>query len=349
MPDDIKKKEEEKVEITLSPEIPKLLDEWTANPNSKIFVKLAEEYRKSGLIDEALDVCKKGLEANPNYLSGNMVLAKIQFDQGEYQAALDEALKVASMQSDNIMAQNLLLELYIKLGDKDNAIKTCDVISFLDPNNEGVLNKKRELETKGIVAEPVEEKVVDEDAKAEDIQSVVAEEFEGTPTAVPGAEELLEAEDEEPQGDFTTNTVAELYIKQGFYEKGLNIYKELLQESPDEPELIAKVNELEDIIANKEVSDEIDAISEEVEEEKEEKVYELDTTEIDDAETILADMGETEEASDEEFSFPDELDEELADAKTEGAEPESEYRAKKDKQIDKLSNWLGKIQSRGGR
>jgi tetratricopeptide (TPR) repeat protein len=248
MSDDVKKREEDK-EVSLSPEIEKLLDEWTANPNSKVFAKLAEGYRKASLLDEAKQVCEKGLKANPSYLSGNMVLAKILFDKKEYDKSFEEVLKVTSAQSDNIMAQNLLLELYIKKGDKDNAIKICDIISFLDPKNEKIKNKKLELEEKGIIKEETETTPTKEES-SEEMQIDSDDEDIGELTLEDIEEEEVDLEDPLP-GDFATNTVAELYIKQGFHEKGLNIYKEMLVESPNDEKIIEKISEIKNMMEEK--------------------------------------------------------------------------------------------------
>jgi tetratricopeptide (TPR) repeat protein len=320
MPDDIKKEEEkkseEKKELQLPPDIGKYLDEWTANPKSKVFVKIAEEYRKSGLIEEALSVCEKGLKENPNYLSGSMVLAKIYFDMGEYDKSLQETSKVTSAQSDNIMAQNLLLELYIKKGDKDNAIKTCGVISYLAPENEDIINKKRELEERGIVQEE-EEAAEDEGEKPEEVEAVLKEEFVPSQTSSKAgtdeAEEPVVDGDSSGEEGFTTNTLADLYIKQGFYEKGLNIYKELLKESPEEPKLIKKIKEIEHAIVLKQ---------------NEVKESTKVTASEDEYEKPVLTVVQKDEAA----GFSEEVKEQ-----------------DKEKSIEKLSGWLKKIQNRGNK
>ena len=44
------------------PNLEKYLKEYQENPRSRVFAPLAEAYRKSGLIDEAIDICREGLE-----------------------------------------------------------------------------------------------------------------------------------------------------------------------------------------------------------------------------------------------------------------------------------------------
>ena len=321
---DDKKKVDVKKAISLSPEIASYFDEWTRNPQSKVFVKLAEEYRKSGLIEEALDVCEKGLTANPKYLGGNMMLAKIYFDMGEYDKSFQEVKKVSSVQQDNLMAQNLILELYIKKGDKDNAIRVCDIISYLDPKNESVANKKKELKERGIVNVTPEPVRVDDEPG--EVETAMKREFVATTESAPYQTEKDDKFGKnvefKKKDDFTTNTVAELYIKQGYFEKGLNIYKELLAESPDEIKLIKKINEIEKMIEAKKTEEpkkEIREASDEV----------LNAYKTQSPVKII--------------SKKDNSAEDTPKVRRETPEP------KKSNQIIKLEDWLGKVQSRGRR
>ena len=55
----------------------KLQKKLEKEPNSLIFTQLAEEYRKEGLLQEALRVCQDGLRRHPNYWSARVVLGRI--------------------------------------------------------------------------------------------------------------------------------------------------------------------------------------------------------------------------------------------------------------------------------
>lgn len=54
-------------EIKLRPEIETLSQKLETDPKSKVFAQLADAYRKSNMIDEAIEIAKKGLEIHPNY------------------------------------------------------------------------------------------------------------------------------------------------------------------------------------------------------------------------------------------------------------------------------------------
>jgi two-component SAPR family response regulator len=58
-------------------EVDELKKRLTQNPDSLIFVPLADAYRKAGLLQDAIDVCTKGLEKHPTYMSARVVLGRI--------------------------------------------------------------------------------------------------------------------------------------------------------------------------------------------------------------------------------------------------------------------------------
>ncbi len=67
---------EEEPSLALSPQVEKYMEMLREDPKSKVFVRLADEYIKGGLYDEAIHVCEEGLEHNPNYLSGKVPLGR---------------------------------------------------------------------------------------------------------------------------------------------------------------------------------------------------------------------------------------------------------------------------------
>ncbi len=69
-----------------------------ADPTSIAFAALAEEYRRIGKFQDAVDVCRRGLERHPAYISAKVTLARalielMQLD--EAQQELDAVLRIA--------------------------------------------------------------------------------------------------------------------------------------------------------------------------------------------------------------------------------------------------------------
>jgi tetratricopeptide (TPR) repeat protein len=71
-------------------ELDRLASLWADQPTSSCFAALAEALRKRGALDEAASVAVAGVAARPEYLPGHMVMARIHFDRGEWEAAQAE-------------------------------------------------------------------------------------------------------------------------------------------------------------------------------------------------------------------------------------------------------------------
>ena len=123
------------------------LKEYQANPRSRVFAPLAEAYRKSGLVDEAIDICKEGLEYHPNFISGIVALSRCYFDKGQYTATIKELEKVVSEAPDNFLAQKLLAESYSLVGDAQNALKAYKMVLFLNPRDEDAKKMVLDMES----------------------------------------------------------------------------------------------------------------------------------------------------------------------------------------------------------
>jgi hypothetical protein len=64
-----------------------------------------------------------------------------------------------------------------------------------------------------------------------------------------GAEEALQQPEEESAGtSFTTSTMAEIYVSQGFIQRAIDIYEEMLTESPLNEGIIQRLSELQDML-----------------------------------------------------------------------------------------------------
>lgn len=134
-------------------DIEKLKEKVEKDPNSKLFVPLAEEYRKEGMLEEAIDVLQKGLEKQPGYMSARVSLGKIYIEKGMVKEAQSELESVIKSIPDNLYAHKKLAEIYRDTGEKDLAIKSFKAVLKLNPMDEDALSKLKEIEG----GEPVQE------------------------------------------------------------------------------------------------------------------------------------------------------------------------------------------------
>lgn len=87
-----------------------------ADPTSIAFAALAEEYRRLGRFQESVDVCRRGLERHPAYLSAKVTLARalIELKQlDEAQRTLDDVLRIAP---ENLAAIRARADLHQRRG-----------------------------------------------------------------------------------------------------------------------------------------------------------------------------------------------------------------------------------------
>ncbi len=98
----------------LTAEIEELKKKFSQNPDSLIFVPLADAYRKAGLYDDAIEVCKKGLEKHPTYTSARVVLGRVYIEKNKFDEAIQELKKVEAVDADNIMVHTMLGNTYLK-------------------------------------------------------------------------------------------------------------------------------------------------------------------------------------------------------------------------------------------
>ena len=127
-------------------EIEKLREKVEKDPNSKLYVPLAEEYRKEGMLDEAIEVLRKGLEKQPGYMSARVLLGKIYLEKGQMNEARAEFESVVKSIPDNLYAHKKLAEIYRDTGEKNLAIKAFRTFLKLNPMDEEALNSLQVLE-----------------------------------------------------------------------------------------------------------------------------------------------------------------------------------------------------------
>jgi len=80
------------------------------DPASISFAALAEEYRRAGHYQEAIEICREGLRHRPGYVSARVTLGRALLEVGEFEEAARELESVLSAAPDNIVAMRTLEE-----------------------------------------------------------------------------------------------------------------------------------------------------------------------------------------------------------------------------------------------
>jgi cellulose synthase operon protein C len=87
------------------------------DPASIAFASLAEELRRTGDHDEAVRVCRAGLEHHPTYLSARVTLGRALLELQQYPEARTELEYVIHAAPDNLIALKCMSELQERAGD----------------------------------------------------------------------------------------------------------------------------------------------------------------------------------------------------------------------------------------
>lgn len=128
-------------------DIEKLKEKVTKDPNSRLFVPLADEYRKMGKLDEAISVLLKGLDNQPSYMSARVSLGKVYLEKKMLAEAKTEFEKVISAIPDNLFAHKKLADIYRDSEDKDRAIREYKTVLKLNALDEDAMSNLNALQS----------------------------------------------------------------------------------------------------------------------------------------------------------------------------------------------------------
>ena len=140
-------------------EIAKLTERISKDPKSKLFVPLAEEYKKVGDIEMAIHVLSEGLKNNPAYVTARSLLGRLLYENGDLIAAQKELEEVVKAIPDNLLAHRKLGDLYSLLKDQTKALKHYRIALALNPGDKSLAALVSKLDERiGLNTKPESEK-----------------------------------------------------------------------------------------------------------------------------------------------------------------------------------------------
>ena len=173
-------------------DIKKYEDILAKDPNSYCFAQLSELYRKTGLLDDAIFVAKRGIEVHPDYVGGHLALGRAYFDKGQKSDSRVVLELVVRMTPENYIAQKLLSQIYQELDEPERAEKALEAVLVLNPDD---VESRLSLEalTRGGGKDTTTEYCLEdeelEEAEIVDDDLQDADEWPGEPPVFPGPPE----------------------------------------------------------------------------------------------------------------------------------------------------------------
>jgi len=122
-------------------------------PNQILYARLADLYRGSGMLEEAMQVCEAGIANFPNYGGAHLILGQICIEKGDAEGARKHIEKATELDSYNYMALKLLAQVYMQLERPADAAARLQEILYFAPGDEAVTQLL--IEAKGAAGEPV--------------------------------------------------------------------------------------------------------------------------------------------------------------------------------------------------
>ena len=175
------------------------------DPSSQVFVYLAEVLLEHGMYKAAIETCVNGLRFRPHDLRARVILGMSLLHTGELDRAESELLKAKEMLEINAVIYRALAELYEKKGDFQSAESYWRLFEAIHPT-----------EREPIGGEEEEREL--EAARAE----VISEKTE-----------------------MSTITMARLYEEQGHLKEAAEVYRKILDASPESEGVEDKVADVE--------------------------------------------------------------------------------------------------------
>ncbi len=109
-----------------------LLEAWVAdNPGSRLFLRLAQAYRRRGRLADAAQVLERGLVLRPGELEARELLARVLEEMGDAAGALGQLLAAARELARHAGVYQRLAELWAAQGLEDNAAWAREVARLL--------------------------------------------------------------------------------------------------------------------------------------------------------------------------------------------------------------------------
>jgi len=230
-----------------NPDLEALFRKYESAPDSYVFAPLADAYRKSGMLEEAVEICRKGLRKHPEYPSGHVVQGKCHFDVGALDEAEESFKRVLELDENNLVALKFLGMIQAGRGLLDSAGEYFKHILVLDPENREIKGMLEDIESVEVVSGPQKkagrgQADAADDAKTEDAggdrgRGMGDDDFEGDPITL--------GEVDSASDDLATMTLADIYAAQGFPDKAARIYREVLKRQPDNTDVRKKLAHLD--------------------------------------------------------------------------------------------------------
>jgi tetratricopeptide (TPR) repeat protein len=199
------------------------------DPSSSTFVFLAEILRKQGDLHRATEISLKGLRNHPEIITARITLGKIYYDRWMIDQAKKEMEKVIRVVPDSIDAAKMLFQIYRSEENYNKALEICYSALVFNPEDYELRKNMSEIE-KEFSHDGIKTTAIETGQIANDIF-----ELDEIPEEEPSSNPVIE--------ELYTESMANLYIDQGLYEKAIVVPEKLLAREPENTSIRTKLDQ----------------------------------------------------------------------------------------------------------
>lgn len=219
------------VDVALLGKMTGYIEMLVKDPQSTVFAALSDIYRTFGLYQEAVEVAQRGSEMVPTFVPGFVALGRALAENGDPVAASGAYQRALALDPVNLAALTGLASSCLGCGQSEEALALLTRAQLIDPHDEvvkqlfPVVKKLAAISSPAVSSSPQDSvKPLPPPPPSEEIEIVREEEVDRATAAV-------------PLPPIATATLADIYIKQGFVEKALKVFSDLLSDDPENTEI----------------------------------------------------------------------------------------------------------------
>lgn len=203
------------------------------DPGSRVFLPLADLYRRSGELEHARDLLRRGIDEHPGFLAAQTALGVVENALGDGDRARVILDAVLTSDPDNLVALELLVDDASERGDWERVHDLAGRLLRLTPEDQAARDALRQARQRMAPADTAEPAATAAAAAGSDDRPPSS-----VPPTMPTAAMDYRA--------FETPTLAELYLRQGHLDKARRIVERILAADPsrkDAQDLLARIED----------------------------------------------------------------------------------------------------------
>jgi predicted Zn-dependent protease len=207
--------------------------------DSTFFIQEAESLRLQARYDEAVQTCKDGLKKMPDVIPGRLLLGRCYLETGRIAEARKELERVARVVEECLPVYKLLSQVYLEEKDVEKALEVLRKTLYFPGAEEGPPKK----------VTPLEMDLLHRGTRPPFVTPPPFQKPAPPPPAEPPEEKKPVEEEKAAKPAIPTDTLAEIYLKQGHPDRALLVYQDILAKDPHNAVVKEKYESLKDRIS----------------------------------------------------------------------------------------------------